>query len=312
MKMENNEVKALPEGGLIRAMTLEDEDGFREFVKVLNDAHNLNHVVNRQWYRESLKSSRHILLVAEYMNQVVGIFTGMKNEQDPFSMNMNLAVLPKVRRRGFATALFLEGMRRAKEKGIQNVEAYGKLRLPGGITFLKNQGFHTLLYSWEMERDVQDPGEEEIEGIPPETGDLSVRIVNQHNYQLQDEEDYREFLFHCFDEKILPQGLEETLKDPSLSVCFIHRGEDLAGGLSLQMKASKRKGYLYDIGILPDYRGKGYGLYLLKEVLLYLDERGYEKAKLLVAGENDNALKLYEKAGFEVKDEEVIFYKHLF
>ncbi len=50
------------------------------------------------------------------------------------------------------------------------------------------------------------------------------------------------------------------------------------------------------------YRGKGIGTQLMKEMLLHLKEHGYTRASLAVQKEN-YAVRMYEKVGFNVIDE---------
>lgn len=52
------------------------------------------------------------------------------------------------------------------------------------------------------------------------------------------------------------------------------------------------------ISVLPKYRGKGIGTQLMKSMLLYLKNKGYNKASLSVQKEN-YAVKMYKKLGFE-------------
>jgi ribosomal protein S18 acetylase RimI-like enzyme len=62
------------------------------------------------------------------------------------------------------------------------------------------------------------------------------------------------------------------------------------------------------ISLLKEYRGRGIGTRLLREMLDLLREQGYKKVSLSVQKANF-AMKMYEKAGFqtlEEKDEEAI------
>ncbi len=53
------------------------------------------------------------------------------------------------------------------------------------------------------------------------------------------------------------------------------------------------------ISLLPEYRGKGIGTRLLNNLLLLLQENGYQRASLSVQKENP-ALGLYQRAGFRI------------
>ena len=56
------------------------------------------------------------------------------------------------------------------------------------------------------------------------------------------------------------------------------------------------------ISLLPEYRGRGIGTELMKEMLKLLKEQGYEKASLAVQKAN-YAVKMYKNLGFEIVEE---------
>lgn len=58
----------------------------------------------------------------------------------------------------------------------------------------------------------------------------------------------------------------------------------------------------FAISLYPEYRGKGIGMALMKKMLEYLEQEGYEKASLAVQKDN-YALGMYQKAGFTIVDE---------
>ena len=58
----------------------------------------------------------------------------------------------------------------------------------------------------------------------------------------------------------------------------------------------------FAISLYKEYRGQGTGTELMKEMLELLKTQGYEKASLAVQKAN-YAVRMYEKVGFEVVDE---------
>ena len=52
----------------------------------------------------------------------------------------------------------------------------------------------------------------------------------------------------------------------------------------------------------PEYRGKRIGTQLMRCMLTYLKDKGYEKTSLAVQKDN-YAVKMYQKLGFEKVDE---------
>ena len=57
--------------------------------------------------------------------------------------------------------------------------------------------------------------------------------------------------------------------------------------------------YIYEVVILPEYRLKGYGKYLIEEAQKWAKERNLKSIELNVLSNNYNAMAFYEKVGFE-------------
>ena len=58
----------------------------------------------------------------------------------------------------------------------------------------------------------------------------------------------------------------------------------------------------FAISVYKDYRGLGIGTNLMKEMLCILKDRGYKQASLAVQKAN-YAVRMYQKTGFEIVDE---------
>ena len=58
----------------------------------------------------------------------------------------------------------------------------------------------------------------------------------------------------------------------------------------------------FAISLYEEYRGKGIGTELMKNMLMLLKSKGYKKASLSVQ-KNNYAVKMYEKVGFKVVNE---------
>lgn len=69
----------------------------------------------------------------------------------------------------------------------------------------------------------------------------------------------------------------------------------------------------FAISLYPDYRGQGIGTAMMRRMLQYLIQQGYQKASLAVQKDNF-AFKMYLNVGFEIVDEndqEYIMIYHL-
>lgn len=61
-------------------------------------------------------------------------------------------------------------------------------------------------------------------------------------------------------------------------------------------------GSAYYLGVHPDYRGRGIANALISRLEKKLIARGCPKTNLMVLGENDAVISMYEKLGYEMQD----------
>jgi ribosomal protein S18 acetylase RimI-like enzyme len=101
------------------------------------------------------------------------------------------------------------------------------------------------------------------------------------------------------DDGSVKENIEETfvqIEDSSDSY-VVELGEEIIGKIRIDI--SDNQGGIYGFGILPEFRGRGYGRETLSCALDMLKERKLDNIFLEVATENKNALGLYESCGFE-------------
>ncbi|MCB2308130.1 GNAT family N-acetyltransferase [Clostridium estertheticum] len=67
----------------------------------------------------------------------------------------------------------------------------------------------------------------------------------------------------------------------------------------IRIEYSDNSAFICGFGILPNFRGKGYGKKALKEVLRIINEENISDVELDVESKNNNALNLYKACGFE-------------
>jgi len=72
-------------------------------------------------------------------------------------------------------------------------------------------------------------------------------------------------------------------------------------GESINMMTGTSHGFIYDIFVKEEYRGKGVGTALLEKAESYCRERGYPRVELMVSTDNQLALKLYTKMCFKAE-----------
>ena len=99
-----------------------------------------------------------------------------------------------------------------------------------------------------------------------------------------------------------------TLKDDYGLVADLD--EEIIGAVWIRILSGKIKGYgnidgetpEFAISLFKEYRNRGIGTLLMTHMIDYLRKKGYKKASLNVKKEN-YAVKLYQKVGFEIMDE---------
>lgn len=153
----------------------------------------------------------------------------------------------------------------------------------------------------------------------------SIREIKKEEYPLLED-----FLYEAI---FLREGVEppsrEILKLPELKMyiedfgkegdeCLLAIAEGRAAG-AVWTRRMKDYGYIDDdtpslsISLYKEYRGKGIGTALMKEMFLLLKEKGYQGVSLSVQKEN-YANKMYEKLGFHIireNQEDYIMIKYL-
>jgi ribosomal protein S18 acetylase RimI-like enzyme len=100
-------------------------------------------------------------------------------------------------------------------------------------------------------------------------------------------------------QKTVPDGLNTP--DHYFFTLLESEGEVPVGHLWLAATASEHGpgAYIYDIGVLPQYRDRGYGTRALQAAERWASELGIEHIDLHVFGHNAGARRLYEREGYE-------------
>ena len=78
-----------------------------------------------------------------------------------------------------------------------------------------------------------------------------------------------------------------------LGYLWVGEGNNMMTGL--------KHGYVYDLFVREEFRGKGIGRILLKKAESYCREKRYSRILLMVSVSNEAAIKLYGKMGFKAE-----------
>ena len=72
-------------------------------------------------------------------------------------------------------------------------------------------------------------------------------------------------------------------------------------GEGSNMMTGKKQGFIYDIFVKREFRGRGVGRILLEKAQSFCREKGYSRILLRVSVNNANAIGLYNKMGFKAE-----------
>ncbi len=92
-------------------------------------------------------------------------------------------------------------------------------------------------------------------------------------------------------------GFPEKKADDNFITYMAEINKEIMGKINICI--TDNEGFIYGFGVLPDFRGKGYGREILCSALDILMKKNVDNIFLEVATENKNALGLYESCGFE-------------
>jgi ribosomal protein S18 acetylase RimI-like enzyme len=104
-----------------------------------------------------------------------------------------------------------------------------------------------------------------------------------------------------------PQEIEKKLqRDPDLFLVAESNGEiigTIIGGYD------GRRGMIYHLGVLPEFRNRGVATQLIEEVEKRLRAKGCVKCYLLTFADNHDAIGFYKNRGWRHQAEDIIFGK---
>jgi ribosomal protein S18 acetylase RimI-like enzyme len=95
------------------------------------------------------------------------------------------------------------------------------------------------------------------------------------------------------EEMTMPEEEEKR----GMTIYLAELEQQIIGKVHLQLTSDL--GAIYGLGVLPEYRGKGYGRAILLMAIERLQEAKAEAIMLQVEAENANALNLYKSCGFK-------------
>ncbi|OEH86759.1 hypothetical protein BHU72_00345 [Desulfuribacillus stibiiarsenatis] len=288
----------------ISNLSTKDKNAIFHLIQILNDHDQFDYSLTDEWFAVVLNECKDHIFVAYVDNQLIGLATCMIDAAGRQSAQINVMIHPQYRRRGYGKSLFDVLIAHAHRQGVIRVEAFVKERFPYIVKFLMDRGFTTVLQSWKMEKIIGESATINING----------GFLGKCEFRKAREEDDRYYLAmmkSCFELNVEQDNFHQMLKDSSIEVFLLFAHQELCGMISLQSRDNLQMGYIFDVAVAPEHRGKGIGSHLISRVLDHMKRNCLMKATLIVDGTNENALSLYKRLGFEITDVDVLLEKYI-
>ncbi|PZS01732.1 MAG: hypothetical protein DLM69_04720 [Candidatus Chloroheliales bacterium] len=239
--------------------------------------------------------------------KLVGYGFILKRDDDD-SAAMRLHVLPAWRNQGIASSIYQRLEQEARQQGASRMTSEPDERASLTPPFLAKRGFSVDHATWAMRLPANHP-------VP------EAQVPDGYtfrNFQPGDEPTLRKVATESFAgfKDYFPndteQAVEET-REPDYDPCrltFAFAGDEVAGYCQAEVEAEEGKGWIDNLGVVPDHRRSGLGRALLLAGIAYL--RQFVPIVLIGVEEyNDKAIRLYQSVGFEKQRGTVMMVKQL-
>lgn len=197
---------------------------------------------------------------------------------------------PDYRRRGIFGRLYAHALAECKRAGKKKLLLLADGNSQAGIGFMEAVGGIPAFSEHRMELESQN-FHADVEKAPDITAKVSLREAGEEDRELIRE--YDRLLYSEPDADTEEEPVWDFIKNTYL----IEKDGAVLGKIRIDYQ--ENEAFLYGFGILPQYRGKGYGKAALREALLTVFRKGAKKAALDVETKNDRALSIYTGNGFQ-------------
>lgn len=193
---------------------------------------------------------------------------------------------PNWRRKGIFKKLFEIAIDEFSKRNFEKILLLSDGKSDSGGEFIKNIGGKYDFSEYRMKR---------VSSVIPER-------INSISLRKAEKDDVKEIAkqnsiyFNDPDEDIEASEIKEVLHE---STHMVELNGKIIGKINIEY--GEESAFICGFGILPDFRGKGYGKAALKEALYSINEKNIYIVELDVECKNSTALNLYKDCGFEEK-----------
>jgi len=193
---------------------------------------------------------------------------------------------PNWRRKGIFKKLFEIAIDEFSERNFDKILLLSDGKSDSGGEFINNIGGKYDFSEYRMKR-VSSVIPERIKSISlRKAGKDDIKEIAKQN----------SIYFNDSEEDMETSEIKEVLHE---STHMVELNGKIIGKINIEY--SEKSAFICGFGILPDFRGKGYGKAALKEAIYQINEKSIYEIELDVECKNSTALNLYKACGFEEK-----------
>ena len=228
--------------------------------------------------------------------ELVGLLTVYADDPD---VEVAILVHPNHRRQGIARALYRSFETETASYPIESVTFQTeRVFLERHPEFASNWG---LVEDEETETWL---GRDRTPYELDPRSDVEVRLAEPSYLEAIARLHHQTFSDEMESPELSQRYISEALKDPDSLLYILLKDGQVIGVCTVDVSGTSN--YLYGLAVVEDYRGKGYGSYLVKCLVNQLIEQNDKAFQIAVEDSNVGAKRLYEKIGF-VKQTQVVY-----
>lgn len=225
-----------------------------------------------------------------YDNEILVGYLGLCNFHGT-SVEVSGMVHPEFRRKGIFKKLYLLAEEEWQKLCPSEVLVLCDHTSLSGLAFINNIGaeYGSSEYKMCLNKKSME--------VTPKHGAILRMATNEDAIEIERQSS----IYFGLPEKEVDNSEEVENISIKLDENFISYIAELSGETigKIHISITDNEGFIYGFGVLPEYRGKGYGREILCLALDILVKKQVDNIFLEVATENKKALGLYESFGFE-------------
>ena len=248
-------------------------------------------------YRKDIKdlenNINHINEFLFYINNNLKKYLGISS----FGRNIaeiNGVVNPNFRRKGIFTKLIELALEESKKRNFNEILLLCDDKSSSAIKFIENKKGTYAFSEYRMK----------CYNSSIKEGNKGISLLKAKNENINDINKLNSIFFGDeFNELIMPEDDEKN----NITTYLIKLSDGIIGKIKVSNEI--KSAFISGFGILPEYRGRGYGKSALIEILNTLNYNGIYDVELDVEIRNKTALNLYKNCGF--KEESIMNYYNI-